>query len=98
MRWDTIVRSGSAVVGATIADYERARASWSHARAELDGLPGGCLGIAYEAAGRHAAGDRADAVAVGRAGEVTEGSYNDLRWTTGRLGAQIPAGTGERHG
>ena len=73
MRWDTIVKAMPAVVRANMADYERARAefSWSQARAELAGLPGGGLDIAHEAVGRHAARDRADAVAprcVGRGG------------------------------
>ena len=103
MRWDTIVKARPAVFRANMADYERARAEffWSQARAELDGLPGGDLDIAHEAVDRHAARDRADAVAlrcVGRGGEVTECSYNDLRWKTNRFGAQIPPGTGARHG
>ena len=85
------------------ADYGRARAefSWSQPRTGLDGLPGGGVDIAYEAAGRCAGGTGADAVAprcVGRGGEVTACGYNDLRWKTGRFGAPIPAGIGARHG
>ncbi len=58
MRWGTIVKARPAVVRANMADYERARAefSWSQARAELDGLPGGDLNIAHKAVDRHAAG------------------------------------------
>ena len=103
MRWDTIFKARRALAHADIADYERAQAefSWSQPRAGLDGLPGGGVHIAYEAAGRCAGGDRADAVAprcVGRGGEVTACGYDDLRWKTNRFGAQIPAGIGARHG
>jgi acetyl-CoA synthetase len=38
--------------------------SWDEARARLDGLPGGGLNIAHEAVDRHAAGPRADRVAL----------------------------------
>ena len=103
MRWDTIVKARSAVFRANMADYERGRAEFSRsqARAELAGLPGGGLDIAHEAVDRHAARDRAAAVAlrcVGCAGEVTECCCNDLRWKTNRFGAQIPPGIGARHG
>ncbi len=104
MRWDTIVKERPAVVGANLADYERARAefSWSRARAELDGLPGGGLNIAHEAVDRHAGGDRADATAlrcIGRAGEVTEYSYRDLRAETNRFAnllRSLGVGKGDR--
>jgi acetyl-CoA synthetase len=38
--------------------------SWDEARARLDGLPGGGLNIAHEAVDRHAAGPRAERVAL----------------------------------
>ncbi len=49
-----------------LADLQRARAefTWAHARAALDGLPGGALNIAHEAVERHARGARADKVAL----------------------------------
>ncbi len=50
-----------------LVDYERtcAEFTWDAARAELDGLPGGRgLNIAHEAVDRHAAGPRADHVAL----------------------------------
>ena len=48
-----------------LVDYAAARAafSWSAARGELAGLPGGGLNIAYEAVERHALGARRDHVA-----------------------------------
>jgi acetyl-CoA synthetase len=67
-----------------LADYtaERAVFSWERARAALDGLPGGRgLNIAHEAVDRHAAGSRADAVALrwlGRRGAVRDITYAEL--------------------
>ena len=90
MRWEPITKAGPAVGSFNLADYEHAceEFSWARARSELDGLPGGGLNIAYEAVDRHAAGARADAVAlrcVGRLGGVTEYSYRDLRAQTNRF-------------
>jgi acetyl-CoA synthetase len=69
-------------------DYERARAtfSWPAARSSLDGLPGGRgLNIAHEAVDRHAAGGRANQVAIrwlGRDGE-RDVTYRALaEWTS----------------
>jgi hypothetical protein len=69
-----------------MGDYERARASfsWSAARAELDGLPGGGLNIAHEAVDRHASGPHADTVALRfltKGGGVLELTYAELRAT-----------------
>ncbi len=49
-----------------LTDYAAARAgfSWAAARAELEGLPGGGLNIAYEAVDRHARAGRGNAVAL----------------------------------
>jgi acetyl-CoA synthetase len=90
MRWEPITKPRSAVGRFNLADYERARAefSWARARAELDGLPAGGLNIAYEAVDRHAAGAGAGVVAlrcVGRQGGVTEHTYRGLREETNRF-------------
>src|SRR5690242_2007160 len=72
-------------------DYEgtRARFTWDQARSLLDGLPHGRgLNIAHEAVDRHAAGPRADHVALrflGRDGCVTDRTYADLRADTARF-------------
>jgi acetyl-CoA synthetase len=95
MRWEPIIKARPAVGRFNLADYERVRSefSWARARAELDGLPGGGgLNIAYEAVDRHAAGPRADAVAlrcIGRAGAVTEYSYRRLRDETNRFASLL---------
>ena len=88
-----------------LADYERARAtfSWEAARRDLDGLPGGRgLNIAHEAVDRHAAGPRRDHVALrflGRRGDVRELSYATLRDESSRFANLLCAlgvGKGER--
>ncbi len=55
--------------------------TWDLARSWLDGLPDGGLNIAHEAVDRHAAGPRADHVAIrwlGRHGERDDLTYADL--------------------
>jgi len=63
--------------------------SWSDARDELDGLPGGRgLNIAYEAVDRHAASERGGHVALrwmGKDDEVLEFTYRELRKLTNRF-------------
>jgi acetyl-CoA synthetase len=82
-----------------LRDYEQARRafSWERARAQLDGLPHGRgLNIAHEAVDRHAAGVRADTVALrwlGRTGARREISYRELRELTSRF-ANVLAGLG----
>jgi acetyl-CoA synthetase len=70
---------------------------WDRARAELDGLPGGKgLNIAHEAVDRHAAGARADRLALrwlGRSGEVRDFSFADLARETSRF-ANVLRGLG----
>jgi acetyl-CoA synthetase len=71
-------------------DYEAARAefSWAQARAELAGLPGGGLNIAYEAVDRQAEGPLASAVAIrfiARDDEVRELTYAQLKEQTDRF-------------
>lgn len=73
-----------------LLDYETARAefSWASARAELAGLPGGALNIAYEAVDRHARGPLADTVALRflpRHGELHELTYARLASETSRF-------------
>ena len=69
-----------------LADYaETVRTfRWEDARAELEGLPGGCgLNIAHEAVDRHARGPLADKVALrclGR-GELQAASTSDLTYS-----------------
>jgi acetyl-CoA synthetase len=85
-------------------DYESARAefSWEQARAELAGLPGGGLNIAYEAVDRQAEGPLATAVAmrfIGRDDEARELTYAELKEQTDRFANVLRAlgvGPGER--
>ncbi len=78
-------------VAPNLADYERDRRafSWDGARRELSGLPGGRgLNIAHEAVDRHAAGPRANHLAIrwlGRGGAVRDFTYADLRGLTNRF-------------
>jgi acetyl-CoA synthetase len=82
-----------------LVDYDRVRATftWDAARAELDGLPAGRgLNIAHEAVDRHAAGPRADRIALrwlGKRAEVRDYTYRDLRGLTDRF-ANVLAGLG----
>jgi acetyl-CoA synthetase len=86
-----------------LVDYERARAefTWEAARAELDGLPGGGLNIAYEAVDRHAAGARAEQVALRfwrkGGGSVVSLTYAELRSLTDRF-ASLLVSLGVGHG
>jgi acetyl-CoA synthetase len=86
-----------------LRDYEAARRSftWTAARAELDGLPAGRgLNIAHEAVDRHAAGPRADRVALrcsGRDGRRTDVTYAELASASSRF-AHVLARLGVRPG
>jgi acetyl-CoA synthetase len=79
------------IVKPNLVEYDATRTafSWGDARSELSGLPGeGGLNIAYEAVGRHAAGPRADHLAIRwlpRAGEPRDFTYADLDCLTGRI-------------
>ncbi len=102
MTWDRIRKPPSAAGRFNLGDYQRtcAEFSWSRARQELDGLPGGGLNIAYEAVDRHAAGPLARAVAlrcIGRHGDVTDYTYRDLRDATNRF-ANVLRGLGTGKG
>ena len=104
MGWAPIVkRRGADVPAPNLDDYDRVRAAftWEGARAALDGLPAGRgLNIAHEAVDRHAAGPRADHVAIrwlGRRGEVRDYTYRRLRELTDRF-ANALDGLGVRRG
>ncbi len=90
--WPTIVKtSGGTSVAANLPDYDRSRAefSWTQARAELNGLPGGRgLNIAHEAVDRHAAGFFGSRVAlrcISKQGATRDLTYADLRQETNRF-------------
>ncbi|MDL1863416.1 acetate--CoA ligase, partial [Betaproteobacteria bacterium PRO7] len=73
-----------------LLDFERERTSfsWSQARAELQGLPGGALNIAHEAVERHARGARANRVALrwlGAGGDSIDFTYADLSALSNRF-------------
>ncbi len=100
MAYATIVKPRSGFrVDPNLVDYEEERTAdfWERARRDLDGLPGGRgLNIAHEAVDRHAAGPRADHVALrclGRDNLVREFTYADLRHQTNRF-ANVLAGLG----
>jgi acetyl-CoA synthetase len=66
-----------------LVDYDQTRAahSWEAVRAELQGLPGGGLNLAHEAVDRHAAGARANHLALrwlGKDGSVRDLTYADM--------------------
>ena len=90
-RWPPIVKPTTWAVAPHLLDYERtcAEFSWSQARAQLDGLPGGRgLNIAHEAVDRHAAGSRRDRVALrwlSKEGARRDFTYADLRDETNRF-------------
>ncbi len=87
-----------------ISDYAAFRSSfsWDKARRELDGLPAGGLNIAHEAVDRHAAGARADRVALrwlGKSGAARDFSYAKLREDSNRFAnvlRELGVGAGER--
>jgi acetyl-CoA synthetase len=93
------IQKCAARVPPNMRDYEEACATftWEAARRELDGLPGGRgLNIAHEAVDRHAAGARADRVAIrwlGKAGERRDITYRELRAATNRF-ANVLRGLG----
>ena len=100
MTWATIVKTPEAdAVAPNLCDYGQARATftWSAARAQLAGLPGGRgLNIAHEAVDRHAASALRDRVALrwlGKRGEVEDFSYGRLRELTARF-ANVLRGLG----
>ncbi|MCZ7590140.1 MAG: acetate--CoA ligase [Gaiella sp.] len=96
----TIVKSNRDLpIAPNLAAYEAvpAEAFWARARRELDGLPGGAgLNIAHEAVDRHAAGARADHLALrwlGRHGGRRDLTFAELGRETSRF-ANALAGLG----
>jgi acetyl-CoA synthetase len=85
-----IAKAADYAASANMPDYaaEAASFSWDKARDLLDGMPGGCLNIAYEAVDRHVASGRGDVIALrwlGKKGQVADHSYSDLRTMTNRF-------------
>ncbi|MFN8521964.1 MAG: acetate--CoA ligase [Chloroflexota bacterium] len=82
---------GGWTVTPNLLSYDEAAStfSWARARQQLDGLPGGRgLNIAHEAVDRHAAGPRADRLAIrwiGRHGDTRDFSYRGLAELTSRF-------------
>ncbi|MGB8365077.1 MAG: acetate--CoA ligase [Rhizomicrobium sp.] len=91
MHWTTIHKPLPSGPGAPILqDYQRVfrEFSWQAARAELDGLPGGGLNIAYEAIDRHLAKGKGDKLALrwlGKDGGVKDFTYGDLAAASNRF-------------
>jgi len=78
-----IIRKSSAQlrVPPNLDAASRASFSWDKARAELTGLAGGGINIAYEALDRHAQGERRDHVAlrhIDRRGQPRDITYGEL--------------------
>jgi acetyl-CoA synthetase len=101
----TIIRKTAADlrVPPNLADYAATRAafSWKAARAELAGLPGGGLNIAFEAVEHHARSPRRDQVAFRFLGANTSRniSYGELSRLTNRFAnvlKTLGVGKGER--
>jgi len=77
-------------VAPNLTDYESARAgfTWANATAELSGLPGGGMNIAYEAVDRHARSALADHVAfrfLASEGQSRAVSFGELARLTNRF-------------
>ncbi|MFE0918526.1 MULTISPECIES: acetate--CoA ligase [Streptomyces] len=104
MHWDTIPKDARPVIPPRLADYDRTRAdfTWSRARDDLTGLPGGGLNMAYEAVDRHAASARAERVAlrcVSRDDTVSSVTYAELARDTARFAnvlRSLGVGRGDR--
>ncbi|HLF76590.1 MAG TPA: acetate--CoA ligase [Dehalococcoidia bacterium] len=103
MQWQTICKPAAGwLVAPNLVSYEETRASfsWERARAELTGLPNGKgLNIGFEAIDRHAAGLRANHVAlrwIARDEQVQDFTYSDLRRLTNRFANALRSlGVGE---
>jgi acetyl-CoA synthetase len=106
MSWPILHKdAGSLRVAPNLADYRAASAGspWDQARDALTGLPdGGGLNIAFEAVDRHAAGPRADRIAIrwlGKGDARHDYTYADLRELTDRFANVLDGlgvGAGER--
>ncbi|MFI1069008.1 acetate--CoA ligase [Streptomyces puniciscabiei] len=103
MPWETIRKGTPLRTAPNLRDYDKecASFSWQAARGRLQGLPDGRgLNIAHEAVDRHAASERATAVAlrcVGRDDSVTSVTYGELARSTARF-ANVLRGLGIGYG
>ncbi|MER6735886.1 acetate--CoA ligase [Streptomyces puniciscabiei] len=103
MPWETIRKDTPLRTAPNLRDYDKERGSfsWQTARGRLQGLPDGRgLNIAHEAVDRHAASERATAVAlrcVGRDDSVTSVTYGELARSTARF-ANVLRGLGIGYG
>jgi acetyl-CoA synthetase len=92
-------RPGELSPAPNLPDYDEVceSFSWDRARDALDGLPGGRgRNIAHEAVDRHAAGPRAEHLALrwlGKKGEVVDLTYGELKERSDRF-ANVLAGLG----
>jgi acetyl-CoA synthetase len=95
LSYERIRKDTVTVAGATLTDWQAARASftWDRARREgIEGLPGGGCNIAHEAVTRHARGPGADRVAIvwlGKDGRRRELTYGDLETRTNRFASLL---------
>jgi acetyl-CoA synthetase len=99
-RPELLPRLGGVAPNVIDLDEARRRFRWDDARAALDGLPAGGLNIAHEAVDRHAAGERANKVALrwrGRAGASRDLTYAELAAASNRF-ANALRGLGVRRG
>jgi acetyl-CoA synthetase len=102
MTWATIHKQPPKNRRPNLGDYQTARRefSWAAARAELDGLPGGGLNIAYEALDRHLKKGREKKLALrwlDKDGGPRDFTYADLASETNRF-ANVLATAGVKKG
>ncbi len=103
MHWSPITKPrGSLRREPCLTDYDKARRefTWEHARALLEGLPGGALNIAHEAVDRHALGPAGDRVAIrflAQGAAPRDLSYRELAEASHRF-ANVLAGLGVQRG
>jgi acetyl-CoA synthetase len=103
LRWELIRKMvADQPIRPNLADYDAVRRAftWEAARAELDGLPGGGLNMAYEAVDRHlahGAGERLALRWLGRDGTIRDFRYRDLAEAASRF-ANLLRGLGVGRG
>jgi acetyl-CoA synthetase len=90
MEWERIRKRPDDCGNANLIDYETVAAtfSWSQARVQLEGLPGGGLNIAHEALDRHLRANRGDKLAlrwIGRDDRIRDFSYASLAAAVNRF-------------
>jgi acetyl-CoA synthetase len=90
MEWERIRKRPEGYTGANLQEYEgyARQFSWTHARAMLDGLPGGGLNIAHEAVDRHVLAGRGNKLAlrwIGRDDQIHDFSYAALQAQANRF-------------